>query len=96
MGRSQEAALIRHHRQPEGLPLVSGYSHVTVASGLVVHISGQVPLRADGMPAPGGAEAQAEQVFRNLDTALQAAGASWGDVAKLTFYLRDLADLDDV
>ena len=35
-------------------------------------------------------------MFRNLDLALQAAGASWGDVVKLTFYLRDLADLDDV
>ncbi|MGA8987709.1 RidA family protein [Aeromicrobium sp.] len=88
--------MISHHVRPDGLPPPNGYSQVTVASGLVVHVSGQVPVQADGEIVHGGAEAQADQVFRNLSRALQAAGASWADVVKLTFYLRDMADLSDV
>jgi enamine deaminase RidA (YjgF/YER057c/UK114 family) len=66
---------------------VNGYSHVTVAAGLVAHISGQVPLRSDGTVVDGGAHAQAEQVFENLRTA---------QVVKMNYYLRDIADLDEV
>jgi enamine deaminase RidA (YjgF/YER057c/UK114 family) len=88
--------MITRHVRPEGLPPVNGYSHVTVASGLVVHISGQVPVRPDGTVVDGGAEAQTEQVFRNLQTALESVGGSWERVVKLGYYLRDLADLDAV
>jgi enamine deaminase RidA (YjgF/YER057c/UK114 family) len=75
---------------------VNGYSHVTVAAGAVAHISGQVPLRSDGTLVEGGARAQAEQVFENLRTALEAVGASWAQVVKMNYYLRDIADLDEV
>jgi enamine deaminase RidA (YjgF/YER057c/UK114 family) len=88
--------VITHHVRPDGLPPVNGYSHVTVASGLIVHISGQVPVRPDGTPVDGGAEAQTEQVFWNLQTALEAVGASWARVVKLNYYLRDIGDLDEV
>lgn len=88
--------MIAHHVQPQGLSPVRGYSHVTVASGPIVHISGQVPVRPDGTPVEGGAEAQTEQVFRNLLSALEAVGASWGQVVKMNFYLRDIADLDEI
>lgn len=87
--------IIRHDR-PEGLPPVRGYSHVTVGSGLIVHISGQVPVLADGTPAAGGITAQADQVFINLHAALASAGASWTDVVKMTYYLCDMDDLDAV
>ncbi len=88
--------MIAHHRQPEGLPPVTGYSQVTVASGLVVHISGQVPVRPDGSVVQGAADVQTEQVFQNLSAALQAVGASWAEVVKMTYFLRDIADLDAV
>lgn len=88
--------MIAHHRQPEGLPLVTGYSHLTVASGVIIHVSGQVPVRRDGSLVLGAADIQTEQVFHNLGTALQAGGASWGQVVKLTYFLRDIADLEAV
>ena len=75
---------------------MNGYSHVTVASGLLVHVSGQVPVRPDGSVVLGAAEVQTEQVFQNLSAALEAVGASWADVVKLTYFLRDIADLDEV
>ncbi len=88
--------MIAHHGRPTGSPPVNGYSQVTVASGAVVHVSGQVPVRADGTLVTGGAEAQAQQVFENLSIALRSVGASWSQVVKMTIFLRDIADLDDV
>lgn len=70
----------------------NGYSHVVVApAGRIVHVSGQVPLDADGeLVGAGDVAAQTSQVFENLTTALEAAGASWADVVKLGIFLRDV------
>lgn len=92
---------LRHHLRPAGLPPVNGYSHAVAGSGSLVAVSGQVPLDGDGRlvgaAGPDGAapdpEAQLRQVFANVGAALAAAGADWSDVAKLTVFLTDLADL---
>ena len=83
--------------QPDGLAPANGFSHVVRAAGTSVFVSGQVAVRADGSTVPpDDVEAQCEQVFANLEAALAAAGASWSDVVKLTFYLTDTADLPAV
>ncbi len=83
--------------RPDGLPPVNGYSHVVAAAGTVIHVSGQVPARADGsIVDPDDIEAQTEQVFTNLKAALAAAGATLADVVKMTFYLTDMGDLPSV
>jgi enamine deaminase RidA (YjgF/YER057c/UK114 family) len=75
---------------PEGLPTPTGYTQVTVATGgRIVHVSGQVGVDAAGKLAGEDLGAQAEQAFRNLVTALSAAGASLTDVAKITFFVVD-------
>ncbi len=83
--------------RPEGLPAVTGYSHVVSAAGTVLFVSGQVPARADGsIVDPLDVEAQCEQVFTNLRVALAAGGATWADVVKMTYFLTDMADLSAV
>jgi reactive intermediate/imine deaminase len=77
------------------MPPVNGYSHAVDFTGRMVMISGQVPLDEQGrLVGQGNSEAQISQVFRNLTTALAAAGATMDQVVKLTVYLTDLADLD--
>jgi enamine deaminase RidA (YjgF/YER057c/UK114 family) len=64
-----------------------------VQVGQTVYRSAQVPLDGRGqLSAPGEFEGQAEQVFRNLRAGLQAAGASWHDVIKMSTYLRRRED----
>ena len=41
----------------------------------------------------GNVRAQTEQVFRNLKTALESAGASFADVVKLNWYVRDVSQI---
>ena len=72
-----------------------GYSHVVEApAGTMVYISGQVPLDAEGhLVGEGDFAAQTRQVFENLTHALEAAGATWSDVVKLDYFLRDVTQL---
>ena len=60
--------------------------------GNVVYCSGQIPI----VPATGelaeGLQAQAEQVFANIEAVLAAAGLTMANVVKTTVFLTDLAD----
>ncbi|MFD5748498.1 RidA family protein [Streptomyces sp. NPDC127033] len=76
---------------PDGLPKVDLYRQVSVATGSrLVFVAGQVAWGADGATVGAGdLTAQVEQCYLNVGTALAGAGASFGDVAKLTVYLVD-------
>ncbi|MEU6342900.1 MULTISPECIES: RidA family protein [unclassified Streptomyces] len=88
---------LTHIAAPDGIAPAGGYSHVVMGEGRFVAISGQIALDADGeVVGPGDPAAQARQVFANLGRCLAAAGADWGDVAKLTFFVTDVAVLPAV
>lgn len=78
---------------PAGLPEppAGAYHHVAIASGSRhVYVSGQIARDADGAPvATGDLAGQIEQAYRNIGVALAAAGASFTDVVRLTFYVVD-------
>jgi enamine deaminase RidA (YjgF/YER057c/UK114 family) len=76
---------------PAGLVTPQGYTHLAVATGSrTVYVSGQVAQDADGnVLGAGDLAAQAEQAFRNVATALAAAGATMADVARTTLYVVD-------
>jgi enamine deaminase RidA (YjgF/YER057c/UK114 family) len=82
---------------PSKMPSPRGYSHVAVASGpgQTIYIAGQLGLTPDGKLAgePGDFRAQAIQCFENLKLALESAGATFGDVARITNYFVDMAHL---
>jgi enamine deaminase RidA (YjgF/YER057c/UK114 family) len=60
-------------------------------------VSGQVAIGEDGqLVGPGDPAAQARQVFENLRRCLAAAGLSFAEVIKLTYYLTDVAHLPAV
>ncbi|TDC40424.1 RidA family protein [Micromonospora sp. 15K316] len=84
---------------PRTLPPTNGYSQVArVAAGSrLVWTSGQVPIAGNGEPAPAGDwAAQTRQAMQNVGAALAAAGATWADVFKLTFYVVDTSALPTV
>ena len=88
----------RRFLSPENLPPPAGYSHVVDAHATrVIYVSGQVPLDAEGqLIGEGDFEAQTRQVFENLKAALEAADASWTDVVKLNYFLRDVGQIASV
>jgi enamine deaminase RidA (YjgF/YER057c/UK114 family) len=83
---------------PATLPDPPGYSHVvSTRPGRVVWTSGQVAMHADGTTAPPHDwEAQTRLCFENVGRALEAAGASWADVVKLTYFVVDVSALQTI
>ncbi|MEV4623150.1 RidA family protein [Asanoa sp. NPDC049573] len=80
------------------LPNPNGYSQVASlpAGSRLVWTSGQVPVDGAGSVVEGDWAAQTRQVMRNVGAALEAGGATWADVFKLTIYVTDTAELATV
>ena len=80
---------------PPDMPRPFGYSHVAEASsGKTIYISGQVALDQSGnLVGPDDLRAQTQQVFTNLKRALEAVGADFNAVVKLTYYLLDISQI---
>jgi 2-iminobutanoate/2-iminopropanoate deaminase len=67
------------------------YSQAMI-SGELVFVSGQVPIDpATGALVEGGVAEQTEQVLRNLQAVLEAAGSGLDRALKTTVFLTDLA-----
>jgi enamine deaminase RidA (YjgF/YER057c/UK114 family) len=74
---------------PPGLAPTFGWTHVVTATGgKTVYVSGQVSVDERGqVVGKGDLKAQAEQTFANLEVALKASGARFGDVVKMNLYV---------
>jgi 2-iminobutanoate/2-iminopropanoate deaminase len=70
------------------------FEHVREAGGLVF-VSGQTPMLPDGR-VPEGVSAQADVVVEKLRSALGSVGRSLVAIAKVTYFLTDIADLPDL
>jgi enamine deaminase RidA (YjgF/YER057c/UK114 family) len=70
---------------PPTLMEPAGYSHVVVATGTKrVYVAGQTGVGPDGVVVGPDLASQTAQALRNVGTALEAGGATWDDVAKMT------------
>lgn len=79
---------------PDGVFPAAQYSHVVMGTGRFVAIAGQLALDEDGrLVGEGDPGVQARQVFENLRRCLAAAGATFDDVVKLTYFVTDTAHL---
>lgn len=77
---------------PPGLIPPHGHSHVVrVAGGTTLYLAGQSAFGADSqLVGVGDHYAQTAKSFQNVLTALAAAGATWRDVVKATYYVVDV------
>jgi enamine deaminase RidA (YjgF/YER057c/UK114 family) len=75
---------------PPALAKPTGYSYAVKKSGTPLFVSGQVALDREGkLVGENDVAAQTEQVFRNLQAVIEAAGGSLDDVVKLTIFVTD-------
>ena len=81
---------------PDAPAAIGPYS-AAIRTGNLLFLSGQIPLNpADGTLIGGDITAQTEQVFRNISSLLQAAGATFANVARTTVFLSDMNEFAEM
>ena len=70
---------------------IGPYSHAIIANGQLF-ASGQIPVNPETGTIPDGIIAQTEQVCKNCDALLKAAGLDFTNVIKTTCFLADISD----
>ena len=76
---------------PDGVVKSPSYSQaIVVTGGKMVFVSGQVALNAKGeLVGSGDLKAQTIQAFENMKAVLAASGATFGDLVKFTFFVKN-------
>lgn len=69
---------------------------IRVGAGDLVFTSGLVGRGETGAIVPGGMRPQARQAFANVRDVLEAAGSSMGSIIKLTIYVTDMSQWEEV
>ncbi|MGA2023718.1 MAG: RidA family protein [Steroidobacteraceae bacterium] len=67
-----------------------------IRAGNLMFVSGQAGYGEDGRIVAGGFAAQGEQAFFNLERVLQAGGSSLGHIVKVTIFLTDMRQFNEV
>jgi 2-iminobutanoate/2-iminopropanoate deaminase len=82
---------------PKSMHEPRGYSHIAkIGPGVLLFVAGQVALDENGNLVGGGDfRAQSQQVFKNLQAAVEAAGGKFPDIVKLNVYTVDVSKLAD-
>jgi 2-iminobutanoate/2-iminopropanoate deaminase len=81
------------YKHTDDAPKAIGPYSQAVAVGGWLYTSGQVALHpTEHKLVDGDFEAQAQQVFANLEAVLKTAGCGFGDVVKATVYLQNFGD----
>jgi len=76
---------------PDGVSKSPGYSQaVSTVGGKTIFVSGQVALNSKGeLVGPGDLKAQTTQAFENMKMVLAASGATFADVVKLSYFVKN-------
>ena len=84
--------MLEHISTPNAPAAIGPYSQA-VKAGNFLYLSGMMPINpADGTLAVSEIKEQTEQIIRNIDALLAAAGYGEADVVKTTCFLSDIAN----
>lgn len=89
--KPRKAKLKKKYIKPPDVYPSTGYSHgVSVSGGRTIYVAGQIALNEKGeLVGRGDVRAQTGQVFENIKRVLAASGATFADVVKISYYVKN-------
>ncbi|AZG11439.1 RidA family protein [Pigmentiphaga sp. H8] len=83
---------MNEHLNPDGLATPNGFCHVVRSrAATTILVAGQVAYDEQGnIVGENDLATQVDQVYRNLERALAACGATFADVVKTTLFVKDM------
>src|SRR6478672_2645262 len=91
-GTGEDQRMTRRAVSTSAAPGAAGPYSQAIEAGDFVFCAGQIGRDQASGSMPDTIEAQTEQVLRNLEAVLDAAGCTFGDVVKTTCFLADIND----
>jgi 2-iminobutanoate/2-iminopropanoate deaminase len=89
--------MTKEHITTDRIAPPAGPFSPAVKAGDTIYLSGQVAQDpATGKLVDGDITAQTEQIFRNIESVLRAAGKTLDDVVKVSVFLRDMGDFQSM
>jgi 2-iminobutanoate/2-iminopropanoate deaminase len=87
----KQSKAAKEYINPKSMAKSQGYSQaIAISGGKIIFTSGQVALNAKGeLVGAGDLKAQTVQAFENLKTVLAASGATFSDVVKFGYFVKD-------
>ncbi len=76
---------------PKAPPPLGPYSQAVEVNG-IIFCAGQIPLDHTGQNVTGDIRVQTEQVMKNIEAVLTAAGVTFKNVVKTNIFMTDLKD----
>lgn len=80
----------------EKAPAAIGPYSQGIMVGQLIFTSGQLPMDPTGKLVDGGIGEQTERALENMKAVLESAGASMGNVVKVTVFLKDMGDFNEM
>ncbi|WP_405162201.1 RidA family protein [Nocardia sp. NBC_01499] len=91
------AKINERHSDIPGVAPGFGYSHAVTTSNGLAFVSGQIAMDAAGnLVGPNDLAAQTRQAMTNLQNVLFALGTDWTGLVKLTWFVTDTSQLQDL
>ena len=85
--------MVLERSNPSGMANPPGYSHV-VKDGTTIYVAGQLARNSDGETVGAGDfSAQAEQVFKNIQAALESVGSNMNSIMKMNTFMTHREDI---
>lgn len=78
--------------QTDNAPAAIGPYSQAIDAGDFVYVSGQIPINPESGELEGGIEQQTDQVMKNIEAVLTAAGLNFSHAVKFTIYIRAMDD----
>ena len=90
--KSKKSKVEKQFIAPADVFPAKGYSHgIAVRGGRTIYVAGQIALNKQGeLVGKDDVRAQTEQVFENIKAVLAASGATFADVVKINYYVKNL------